>query len=75
MLALSEQIFRMVAVAQAMVASNRRVDLDGLQHQVGVVCAKALDLPPARAGLARLELQRLVAGLDALHAAMRGDPA
>jgi hypothetical protein len=75
LLTLSEQTFRVVAVAQAMVASNRRVDLDGLQHQVGLLCAKALDLPPARTGLARMELRRLATGLDALHTAMRGDPA
>lgn len=75
MLTLSEQTCRMVAVAQAMVASDRRVDLDGLQQQVGLLCAKALDLPPARTGIARMELRRLAAGLDALHAAMRGNPA
>ena len=75
LLTVSEQIFRMVAVAQAMAASNRCVDLEGLQHQIGMLCAKALDLPPTRTGLARMELRRLAAGLDALHATMRGDPA
>lgn len=75
MLALSEQIFRMLAVARAMVASDRPVELGGLQHQVGVLCARALDLPPGRTGLARVELRRLATGLDALHTVMRDDPA
>lgn len=75
MLTLSEQTCRMVAMAQAMVASNRQVELDGLQQQVGLLCAKALDLPPAQIGVAHMELRRLAAGLDALHAAMRSKSA
>ena len=70
--ALAEQISRMLAIAGALAASRRRVDLDGLQQNVGLLCARALDLPPQEAGLARAEMIRLVAGLDALSAAMRG---
>jgi hypothetical protein len=70
--ALAEQVSRMLAIAGALAASRRRVDLDGLQNNVGLLCARALDLPPQEAGLARAEMIRLVAGLDALTATMRG---
>ena len=70
-LALAEQTYRMVAVANAMVASGRRVDLAGLHHSAGLLCAKALDLHPAETGFARAEIVRLGAGLDALTASMQ----
>jgi hypothetical protein len=70
-LELAEQTCRMIAVANAMVASGRRVDLAGLQHSAGLLCAKALDLQPAETGFARIELLRLVTGLDTLTASMR----
>jgi hypothetical protein len=70
-LALAEQTCRMAAIASAMVTSGRRVDLTGLHNGAGLLCAKALDLPPVEAGLARVELIRLVASLDALAASMR----
>lgn len=70
-LALAEQTGRMLAIANAMVASGRRIDLAGLHQNAGVLCAKALDLPPERAGFARAELIRLVASLDTLAAGMR----
>jgi hypothetical protein len=72
LLALAEQTGRMLAVAGAMVASGRQVDLTGLRQNAGLLCAKSLDLSPSQAGLARLELIRLVANLDALAANMRG---
>ncbi|MBV8913144.1 MAG: hypothetical protein JOZ05_08925 [Acetobacteraceae bacterium] len=70
-LALAEQTGRMLAIANAMVASGRRVDLTGLHHNAGLLCAKSLDLPPSEAGFARAELIRLVGSLDALAASMR----
>ena len=75
MLTLAAQLSRMVSVAQALVASQRHVDIDGLQQQVGLLCAKALDLPPSRTGFAKIELQRLGVGLAVLHAAMRENAA
>ncbi len=71
LLALTEQTVHIVAVAQALVASHRIVDIGGLQQQVGLLCAKALDLPPNQTGFARIELQRLAAEMAALHSAMR----
>jgi len=70
-LALAEQTGRMLAIANAMVASGRRVELAGLQNNAGLLCAKTLDLPPAETGFARAELIRLVASLDALAGNMR----
>ena len=74
-LALSEQTARMVAVAQALVTSQRHVDVQGLQNQVGLLCAKALDLPATQTGFVKLELQRLASGLDALNTSMRENAA
>jgi hypothetical protein len=71
LLALSEQTARMLSVAQVLVASNRHLDCEGLQRHVGLLCAKALDLPPGHTGFAKLELKRLAAQLDQLHAAIR----
>jgi hypothetical protein len=70
-LVLAEQIGRMLAVAGALVAAARPVELTGLQDSVGLLCAKALDLPMGNARAARVALIRLVAQLDALSAAMR----
>ncbi len=70
-LAFAEQTARMIAVAQALVASQRHVDVQELQDHIGLLCAKALDLPTSRTGFLKLELKRLVSGLDALNASMR----
>lgn len=74
-LAFAEQTARMVAVTQALVASQRHVDIGGLQNQVGLLCAKALDLPPSKTGFLKLELRRLVSSLDLLNATMRENSA
>lgn len=69
------QTARMVAVTQALVSSQRQIDIQGLQDQVGLLCAKALDLPPSRTGFVKLELRRLASALDALTASLRMNPA
>ena len=74
-LALSEQTARMIAVTQALVLSQRHVDVQGLQNHVGLLCAKALDLPASQTGFIKLELERLASGLDALNASMRENAA
>lgn len=70
-LALSAQTARLIAVSQALVSARRHVDLDGLQAQVGLLCAKALDLPPAQTGFLKLELQQLVRLTDGLMTSLR----
>lgn len=74
-LALSEQTARMIAVAQVLVASQRHVDIGGLQNHIGLLCAKALDCPPAKVGFLKLELRRLASELDVLNASMRENAA
>lgn len=70
-LALSAQTARMVAVAQTLVASQRYIDVQGLQDHVGLLCAKALDLPSSKTGFLKLELKRLSSALDELTATLR----
>ena len=74
-LALSEQTARMIGVAKALVMSQRHVDVQGLQNHIGLLCAKALDLPRSKTGFLKLELTRLVSELDALTASMRKNAA
>ncbi len=72
---LADQTIRMVTVVQTLVTSQRHVDLDGLQDQIGLLCAKALDLSPGRTGLVRMELRRLRDAMDELHDTMRQNAA
>jgi hypothetical protein len=44
LMALAARLTRMVAVARALVAADRIVDLAGFEDGVGLLCAKALDL-------------------------------
>ena len=73
--ALAEQVRHTMAVARGLLTGGRRVDLTGLDRGVGLLCAKALDLPPDQGRAARVELLRLVAELDSLGIAMRATPA
>lgn len=70
-LALAGQVGRMVALAETMMASGRPVDLAGLDRSVGLLCAKALDLPPKEGRLIRVELTGLAERVKALSAAVR----
>ena len=67
-MAMAKQAHGLVAVSRAMFASGRRVELAGLDGAVGLVCAKAIDLPPGEAWLVREELVRLAAELAELAA-------
>jgi hypothetical protein len=44
----AEHLKSVVDTACALVASNRDVDLTGLDREIGLLCAKSLDLPPRR---------------------------
>ncbi len=57
---------RTAALARALVLAGRTVELAGLEGQVGLLCAKALDLPPEEGRQMRTELAILLAELDAL---------
>jgi hypothetical protein len=63
-----------LALARALVESGRRIDLTGLDSQVGLLCARALDLDPAEGRAVRVALIGLRAELDALAASLSRPP-
>jgi hypothetical protein len=58
-------------MARALAAAGRRIDLDGLQGPVGLLCAKSLDLPPEEGRRMRGVLIDLLREIDVLSATMR----
>ena len=69
-LSLAGEVRRVVSLARAMAVSGRRVGLAGLENAVGLLCAKALDLPPNETSAVRAQLVLLGAELDRLTAAI-----
>jgi len=49
LLAFADGVTQTLAVARRLIEAGRYVDLTGLEDQVGLLCAKALDLPRPRA--------------------------
>jgi hypothetical protein len=68
--AFADGVTQTLGVARGLVEGGRSVDLAGLEDQVGLVCAKALDLPPAEGRTMRGELVALLARVDALSVAL-----
>jgi hypothetical protein len=66
----AEGVTQTLGLARGLVEAGRSVDLTGLQDQVGLLCAKALDLPPAEGRAMRGDLIALLARVDALTAAV-----
>ncbi len=62
------------ALARALAVSGRPIDLTGLDGQVGLICAGALDLPPEEGRALRIDLERLLAEIDSLAEVMRLPP-
>jgi hypothetical protein len=73
--ALAEELTQTVALARALVASGRRIDLTGLDSQIGLLCAKWLDLPLEEGRRLRPWLVTLSAAVDALSRVMSWRPA
>jgi hypothetical protein len=63
-----------LGVARALAESGRRIDLSGLDSQVGLLCARMLNLEPDEGRTARVALIRLRAELDALAAVLARPP-
>ncbi|MBV9735116.1 MAG: hypothetical protein JO209_04345 [Acidisphaera sp.] len=63
---LAESISGTVQIARALVETSRRVDLSGLDREMGLLCAQALDLPPIEGRKLRPRLIGLLTELDAL---------
>ena len=59
---------RTLILAGALVEGGRRIDLAGLDSQVGLLCARALDLDPEEGRQVRADLIALREMLDALVA-------
>ncbi len=68
--ALAGSLTNTVRLARAMTEARRAVDLSGLEEQVGLLCAKALDLPPEQGRDFRPVLIGLLADLATLHATL-----
>lgn len=68
---LAERLTRTLAVARALVMAGRSVELWGLQDGIGILCAKALDLPRPEARNLLPDLCELAAQVDALSLALR----
>ena len=64
--ALAEELTKMVGVANALVEAGRAIDLTGLDSQVGLLCAKSLDLPPDEGRRIRPRLIALFGTIEAL---------
>jgi hypothetical protein len=74
--ALAEELTKIVSVARALIEAGREIDLEGFQGQVGLLCAKSLDLPPDEGRRIRPRLIALSGSIEALSRAMaaRGKP-
>lgn len=68
-------IEQMLAVATALIACGRRVELVGLESSIGRLCAGALDLSPQDGRTFRPALADLLTRINALEAALRQDAA
>jgi hypothetical protein len=52
--------------AQALIDNGQSIDLSGLEARMGLLCAKALDLPPPLRPQARAELATLQSPIERL---------
>jgi hypothetical protein len=73
----AEQLTKLVDLAHALVDANREVDLTGLDREIGLLCAKSLDLPPDQVRRIRPRLLALFGSVEGLSRALcaRGPPA
>lgn len=70
LLAAIEAMEATLAVAAALVAERRRIDLDGLDDEVGRICAACLAAPRGATAAVRARLEVLLRQLDRLHGAL-----
>lgn len=67
-LSLLDDLANGLAAARRLVGEGRQIDLSGLQDQVGLLCAKTLDLSPAAGRKVRPDLLALRDQVDAIAA-------
>jgi hypothetical protein len=63
---LAEKLTHMLGVARALAESGRAIDLAGFEQDVGLLCAKSLDLPPAAGREMRPHLVALSGAVELL---------
>lgn len=68
---LSKTLLETVNIAVGLAAGGRRIDVTGLDHSIGLLCAKALDLPPIEGRAACALLFSLLSRMDTLSVALR----
>jgi hypothetical protein len=68
--ALASGLASTLRLARVMAETRRPLDLRGLDGQIGLLCAKALDLPPEQGRALRQALAALLADTEALHQAL-----
>lgn len=72
---LARGIMNTIRLSRALVVARRAVDLAGLDAAVGLLCAKALDLPPELGRELAVELGDVLREIDGLSSAMTGKAA
>ncbi len=65
-----EDLRNTISIAHTLVRDGHRVDLAGFDLQVGLLCAKALDLPPEQGRAVRPDLEDLLGSVDGLVACL-----
>lgn len=69
--ALAEELTKLVGVACELVIAGRAIDLTGLNDQIGLLCAKSLDLPRDAGRGIRPRLIALSGSMEALSRALQ----
>ena len=68
---MAEGLSRTICIARLLVENGRTVDMVGLDRGVGLLCAKALDLPPDAGRGFRPSLMMVLAEANRLTEALR----
>jgi hypothetical protein len=68
--ALAAELMQLIGIAHALAETGRAVDLTGLDRQIGLLCAKSLDLPPDDGRRVRPRLIALSGSMEALSRAL-----
>ena len=63
---MAQELRKTAELARALAESGRVIDLTGLDHEVGLLCAKSLDLPPDEGRRIRPQLIALSGVMEAL---------
>ena len=63
---MAQELRKTTELARALAEFGRAIDLTGLDHEVGLLCAKSLDLPPEEGRRIRPHLIALSGAMEAL---------